>query len=211
MTMLRWTIFGVLASVLLFSTCQDATGPDGQGQIQVLITDAPVDYLEKAEVWISRVYLQGGSEEEAEEEEQAGGRVGLFNDPDNPRYYDLLTLQNGVTDDLTPPTDLEAGAYAQLRLVVDHALVTLKDGYVFRDGGVEKDLFVPSGMQSGIKVLLNAPIEIADGILTIVTVDFDVNDNFVLQGNPETPAGILGILFTPTLREKDRTEGVSGG
>jgi hypothetical protein len=31
-------------------------------------------------------------------------------------------------------------------------------------------------------------------------VDFDVSQNFVIQGNPETPAGIHGILFTPVLR-----------
>ena len=40
---------------------------------------------------------------------------------------------------------------------------------------------------------------------TIVLVDFDVNENFRLQGNPETPAGLQGILFTPVLKEKSRT------
>jgi hypothetical protein len=202
----RWIRFTTFASALLFLACQDATGPEGIGQLQVLITDAPADYIKTAEVWISRVYLQGGAEEETTEEKEGGGRVDLFNDPDNPRYYDLLTLQDGVTANLTPPADLEAGTYSQLRLVVDHALVTLADGYEFRDGGTERDLFVPSGMQSGIKVLLDGPIQIADQELTIVTVDFDVNENFVIQGNPDTPAGIHGILFTPVLREKNRSE-----
>lgn len=203
----RWIRFTAIASSLLLLSCQDSTGPEGIGQVQVLITDAPADYIETAEVWISRVYLQGGVEEDTGEEEEGSGRVDLFNDPDNPRYYDLLTLRDGVTADLTPPTDLEAGTYGQLRLVVDHALVTLADGYEFRDGGTERDLFVPSGMQSGIKVLLDGPIQITDQALTIVTVDFDVDENFVIQGNPETPAGIHGILFTPVLREKDRSGG----
>jgi hypothetical protein len=206
MKMPRWIWLAALSPVLLLVACQDSTGPEGMGQLQVLITDAPADYIETAEVWISRVYLQGGAEEEVEEEE-SGGRVDLFNDPDNPRYYDLLTLQDGVTANLTPPADLEVGTYGQLRLVVDHALVTLADGYEFRDGGTEKDLFVPSGMQSGIKVLLDGPIQIDNQELTIVTVDFDVNENFVIQGNPETPAGIHGILFTPVLREKNRSGG----
>ena len=35
---------------------------------------------------------------------------------------------------------------------------------------------------------------------TILVVDFDVSQNFVVQGNPNTPAGINGILFTPSLR-----------
>jgi hypothetical protein len=201
-----WVWFPTLTPVLLLASCEDTTGPEGMGQVQVLITDAPADYIETAEVWISRVYLQGGLEEETEEEEEGSGRVDLFNDPDNPRHYDLLTLRDGVTADLAPPTDLEAGTYGQLRLVVDHALVTLADGYEFKSGGTEWDLFVPSGMQSGIKVLLDGPIQIADQELTIVTVDFDVDENFVVQGNPDTPAGIHGILFTPVLREKNRSE-----
>jgi hypothetical protein len=39
----------------------------------------------------------------------------------------------------------------------------------------------------------------------VVLVDFDVDQNFVIQGNPETPAGINGILFTPVLRELSRS------
>ena len=67
-------------------------------------------------------------------------------------------------------------------------------------------------MESGIKVqLLVGPIAPVGDSLTVVTVDFDVNDNFVMQGNPETPAGIHGILFTPVLKEKRRSqEGTKG-
>ncbi len=36
---------------------------------------------------------------------------------------------------------------------------------------------------------------------TKITVDVDVNANFVIQGDPETPAGIKGVLFTPLLVE----------
>jgi hypothetical protein len=96
-------------------------------------------------------------------------------------------------------------------LVVSEATVTLIDGLEFRDGGVARTLHVPSGMQSGIKVHLNSPLEVAEGTLTTLTVDFDVNSNFVIQGNPETPAGIQGVLFTPVLKEKGRTEEDMGG
>ena len=57
---------------------------------------------------------------------------------------------------------------------------------------------------SGIKVQLAEPLSAESGMVTIVVVDFDVNDNFKLQGNPDTPAGIKGILFTPVLKEKSR-------
>jgi hypothetical protein len=47
------------------------------------------------------------------------------------------------------------------------------------------------------------------GTTTIVTIDFDVDRNFRLQGNPESPAGIQGVLFTPNLKELKRDESES--
>ncbi|MBT8396327.1 MAG: DUF4382 domain-containing protein [Gemmatimonadetes bacterium] len=209
MKTLRWIPGLAAACLLLLGACDDATGPEEMGQIQILLTDAPADYIESAEVWISRAYLKGGSDEgeETEEESENGGPINLFEAGEgDPLYFDLLTLQDGITANLTSAEGVEAGVYRQLRLVVDDAVVTLKPGYEFKNGGVSEALKVPSGMTSGIKVHLNGPIEITEGTLTIVTVDFDVNDNFKLQGNPDTPAGINGVLFTPTLKEKGRTE-----
>lgn len=183
----------------------DGTSPDGGARLQVLITDAPSDYVETAEVWISRVYLVPG-----EGGENGAGHVDLFNDADNPKQYDLLTLRDGLTADLTDPVEVEAGVFNQLRLVVDLAEISLKDGFEFSDGTTSRSLFVPSGMQSGIKVQLDGPLTPESGQLTVVTVDFDVDQNFVLQGNPDSPAGLRGILFTPVLREKDRVEQENG-
>ena len=68
-------------------------------------------------------------------------------------------------------------------------------------------LTIPSGAQTGIKLNLSAgdvegtegTIEIVPGEMVLV-VDFDVNQSFRLQGNPDTPAGINGVSFQPTLR-----------
>ena len=47
-------------------------------------------------------------------------------------------------------------------------------------------------------LLLDEPLAAEPGVVTIVLVDFDVNDNFRIQGNPETPAGIqAGHSFKP--------------
>ena len=64
---------------------------------------------------------------------------------------------------------------------------------------------------AGLDGFVGVTIEVTENVLTIVTVDFDVNDNFVIQGNAESPAGIQGVLFTPTLKEKGRTEEDMGG
>lgn len=182
-----------------------STSTEDVARLQILLTDAPKDYLAEAWVWIPRVYLVPGEEDP----EEGPPFVDLFNDPENPREYDLLTLQDEITADLTDPVEVPAGTYAQLRLVVSRAEVTLKDGYTFNDGDVTRDLFVPSGAQTGIKVMLEEPITMEAGNLVVVLVDFDVDENFVLQGQPDTPAGINDVLFTPFLREVNRD--VNGG
>jgi hypothetical protein len=173
----------------------DSTGPvAGNGRVQIRLTDAPADHIESAYVWISRVYVQGGEGEG----EEAGGRVDLFNDPENPREYDLLQLRDGIIADLTAEVLVEAGTYGQLRMVVDSAELRLSDGLTFADGSSETTLFVPSGAQSGIKVDLLEPIEATEGALTAVVVDFDVDQNFVFQGPADAPTG---VLFTPKLKQ----------
>lgn len=197
--MTRFRLALVLLLILgAIQGCQEPTGPRDRARVQVLLTDAPSDYIASAEVEISRVYLQGGGDEQAV-------AVDLFNDADNPHVYDLLQLRDGVTADLTGAVDVGEGKYRQLRFVVKNATVTLADGYTFDDGSTQKTLFVPSGMQSGIKIQLSEDIEAAEGETTTILVDFDVDRNFVIQGNPEAPGGILGVLFTPVLQEKSRS------
>ena len=167
--------------------------------MRILLTDAPSEMISSAEVWISHVYLQGGV---GEPEEDGGGRVDLFNDPGSPHHYDLLELQDGLTADLTGFVEIEAGLYQGLRLVVDSARVTLMEILEFIDGTDTATLTVPSGSQSGIKVKLADAIEAVEGEFTTVTVDFDVDRNFVIQGG-QGQSAIRGVLFTPVLLELD--------
>ena len=185
-------------SMFAASACSDTTGVP-TSQVQILLTDAPSDMIASAEVWISHVYLQGGGDDAPDDP----GRVDLFNDPDAPLHFDLLMLQDGITADLTGLVEIEAGLYQGLRLVVDRAEVTLVEGLEFTDGTDTATLMVPSGDESGIKVMLTEAIDAVDGGSTTVTVDFDVDRNFVIQGG-EGESAIQGILFTPVLLELDR-------
>ncbi len=180
---------------LLTSACGESTGPEGMARVQVHLTDAPADYLAVAEVCVSGVYLQPGEGEESD-------RTVLWEKGEGvAQCFDLLELQ-GVTAAITPSVEVPAGTYAQLRLIVESASVTLADGYTFaNDGGTTMDLSVPSGAKTGIKVQLLESVFADAAEVTEITVDADVNRNFVLQGNPETPAGIRGVLFTPHLVE----------
>jgi hypothetical protein len=148
-----------------------------------MLTDAPFpfDLVAEANVTIQNVALKG-----------SGADSVLLSDVAQP--FNLLDLQNGVT---TPLADLEvpAGTYNQLRLVVDDsASIVLKAGDEYR-------LKVPSGSQSGIKILLGN-LALEDGDLAQITVDFNVENSFVVQGNPDTPAGIKGFIFKPVVKAK---------
>ena len=200
------TILALTALLAAVACDSDGTGPV-TSHVQVLLTDAPSEQLDSALVWISRVYLQGGSGLEPDTLESdttsAGGRVDLFHDAAHPLELDLLKLRDGVTADLTGLVEVDVGLYQGLRFVVDSARVYLAEGLSFEDGSAFGTLEVPSGHTSGIKVKLDDIVHAEEGDTTSITVDFDVDQNFVIQQNPQTGA-VRQILFTPVLREKSR-------
>ena len=205
-TQLTRGTLAVLAAVAL-TACNSATEPE-LSRVKVRLTDAPTDVMESAEVWISHVYLVGGGGEEpdtmeADTVDTGAGKVDLFNDPENPFAVDLLTLQDGVSTDLTEAIEVNAGDYRGLRFVVDSARVTLVEGVTFEDGTSSAVLFVPSGSQSGIKVKINDIIDADPQETTTILVDFDVEASFVVQGTA-APNGIRRVLMKPVLKEVQR-------
>ena len=71
----------------------------------------------------------------------------------------------------------------------------LVEGATFADGERSRLLFVPSGMETGIKVNFGGPLSISGG--TDIVVDFDVSRNFKFLGPPPGP---FDVLFTPLLK-----------
>lgn len=192
------------------TACSDSDGMlSGTAEVQVRVTDAPSDYIASADVTFSRVYLKAEDDDMDLENGDGSSDVDLLPEGGNPVTYDLMLLRDGI-DALLAEAVVPVGTYHQLRMVVQSATVTLAEGVTFEDGSNMATLFTPSGMQSGIKVQLAEPIMAEDGSLTIVVVDFDVDDNFVIHGDPTVPDGVSDILFTPSLHEKSRTEMPAG-
>ena len=79
-----------------------------------------------------------------------------------------------------------------LRLYVDSAGIKLKDETVY-------NLKIPSGAQTGIKINIQPAIRVVAGLTSEIMLDFDVSRSFVVQGNPNTPAGIKGFIFKPVI------------
>lgn len=198
-----------LAALLAAGACDSGTGPE-TSRVRILLTDAPHEELDSALVWISHVYLQGGGglkpdTAASDSAASSGGRVDLFKDAANPLKFDLLTLRDGVTADLTGVVEVDVGLYQSLRFVVDSARVYLAEGLVFQNGSRSGTLKVPSGHSSGIKVKLDDIVRAEEGETTTVTVDFDVDDNFkIIKSGPG--GDVKQVLFTPVLKEKGRSK-----
>jgi hypothetical protein len=173
------------------SVATPTTSKSNAATVRVLLMDAPADYIAAAEVAIGTVELISAD----------GQHVKLTDNGTN-GFVNLLDFQAPATTPIADAT-IDPGSFTQMRLIVDSARVQLAPGYAFKDGSTEKALKVPSGMQTGIKLNLQGPdggpLSIVPG-QTVLVLDFNVDKSFVLQGNPTTPAGIHGVIFTPTIK-----------
>lgn len=191
----RHILTAAAAATLVFTAaCDDTSSPEeGMAQLTVALTDAADVTYDAATIEVGEIRLV----------REGGPPVVLT---DNAGEHDLLELQNGVMADLAT-LEIEPGRYLQLRLEILSASVTLGDGFEFSDGSKTRILTVPSGAQSGLKINLtsadgdsdNAGIDITSGE-SILVVDVDVSQNFVVQGPSTDPLAIQGVLFTPLLR-----------
>ena len=168
-------LIGALGLTLSACDGMTALSEKGDARLTVRLIDAPFpfDLVDSANVTISGVEIRTEDEK--------------FSISDSTFEFNLLDLRNGVSallGDITIP----AGTYREVRLTVEDASIVLKDGQEF-------DMDVPSGR---IKVLLD-DLTIEEGQAVTLTLDFDVSKSFVVQGNPNTPAGIKGFKFKPTV------------
>ena len=172
------TFFGAIIVAAAITAC--STEPEGTGRLTLRLTDAPVPELDSARIYVSRVYVIGDA-----------GEVTIS---DTAAVYELLDLQNGVTEALGSEV-ITAGDYSQLRMVVDSARAVLTPPLMFSDGSSATDLKTPSGGTSGIKVNFAGPIQVVPGE-TVLIVDFDVSRSFVFQGPASNPNG---MTFKPVI------------
>lgn len=58
---------------------------------------------------------------------------------------------------------------------------------------------MPGGATSGIKVKMDTPVRVEQGLTQELLLDIDLGESFVLNGNYLTPAGIKGFNFKPVI------------
>jgi hypothetical protein len=152
--------------------CGQSPGSPGSGRVVVQLTDAPGDY-EAVNLVVTGVSIHRGDDD-------TGGWETLSDDTVT---VDLLTLRNGVFLTLADAV-VTSGHYTQVRL-------HLGEGSNVVVGGVTHPLTVPSGMQSGYKLV--GEFDVPAGGLLELLLDFDAARS-VLQ----TGTGVY--MLRPTVR-----------
>jgi hypothetical protein len=182
----------LIGIVLLTSLFQCTSKNNESGIVKLTLTDAPfpADMVQEAMVTIFKIEIRNAADSVSS----------FLNLSSEEQPFNLLELSNGITATIAE-LEIPSGKYNQIRLYVKDASVKLTDGTVY-------DLKIPGGFESGVKLLLKPAVEITDGDTTELILDFDVSKSFKVQGNPDSPAGIKGFIFSPVVRTM--TASVSG-
>ncbi len=184
---MKGRVFGAIAllTTFFFLGCGGGGGGldgGGTGKLSLSLTDAAVEGLKAVYVTIDKVQVHLGGNESRPANWKTVSDVG------NGRTYNLLELVNGMRSDLGL-TDLEAGRYTQMRLILGK---TPDDGinilsrrhpfanYVITDTDEVHELKVPSGFQTGIKIVHG--FTIAENGTTELVLDFDAARSVVRAG-----------------------------
>lgn len=189
---IKTTIVAIMP-VLLLSGCLGG-GDDnlaGTGTLNLGITDAPVDEAAKVVVKFTGVELK-----------HANGTTSSH-DFTSPKTIDLLALQGGASELLLQGKTLTSGHYEWLRLKVVSDQASM-DSYIELSNGQQYPLYVPSGNQTGLKLVRG--FDVPAGGTASFTIDFDLRKSVV------RPSGSSAYKLKPALRLLDNNQvGVVAG
>ena len=192
------------AGVGILAGCSDGSTGVTAGQMSVQLTDAPFPFDQVASVNIFIVRVDARPAEVSENDASNVNDNNGWTTVASPNaVFNLLDLVGGKTTSLGAAT-LASGIYRGMRLIID----TDKSSITLKPGNTPVDVKWPSAAQTGIKLLLDGPVEVTPAG-AIVIIDFDIGRSFVLRGNSISQNG---LLFTPVIHATvpDLSGSVSG-
>lgn len=162
------------------------------GSLSLDVTDAPIDSADAVNVVFEGVDIRAAS----------GALLEITYD--EPKTLNLLDYQGGAVASLLDDETLAAGDYEWIRLRVDASREAGGSNIVL-DDGAEHDLFIPSGSQTGLKLVSGFTVPV-DGSVAF-TIDFDLRRSIVVTGGPDP-----SYRLKPTLRllDNSRVGSISG-
>lgn len=188
-----------LSLVLFLTACGGGSSSgDGEGTLSTSLTDASTDEYQAVYVTVARVDVHLGGDPDEE---------GLWETVAEPgQTYNLLELVNGEREELGVAT-LDAGHYTQLRLIIGAEAGSGENllgdshpfaNYLIDQAGNDIELKVPSGPQTGLKIVNG--FDINENQTTELILDFDAMRSVV-------KAGASGqYLLKPTIKVLDSSD-----
>ena len=180
-----WRSIATIASVSLLAACGGGSG-NSNGSLTLKITDDPVTDAQAVVVVFTGVELK-----------PAGG-ASFSVDFATKKSIDLLALQGGKTTNLFENQSVPAGKYEWLRLKV-YTDQTANDASYIETGGTKFNLIVPSGSETGLKLVRG--FTVAQGSLTGFVIDFDLRKSVVAP-----PGQMPNYFLKPALRVVDEMQ-----
>ncbi len=186
--------FVVTAAIAVLAACGGGGGGDGTkaktGTLKVGITDAPVDYAASVVVQFSGVELKPVN----------GAPFSIDFTP--AKNFDLIHLTGTTRAMLVDGVQIPAGDYEWMRLKVNADPNVGGDSYlVLEQGGEQCEMRVPSGDQTGLKLIQG--FTVAVGAITDFTIDFDLRKSLVAPPGQRTMMNTCGgqaYMLKPVLR-----------
>jgi uncharacterized protein DUF4382 len=209
----------ILVSFILFG-CGGSGGDsdavssasEGTGTLSLSLSDATTDKYQAVYITIAEVSVHKAGDDEAEESEEENGDESWITVATPNQTYNLLELVNGFTEPLGD-AELESGNYTQMRLVLgedpDSDFNLLDETHPYSNYVIEstdnyQELTVPSGYQSGIKIVQG--YEIKKDLTKALILDFDASKSIVSAGN----SGKLKLKPTIKIVDEDEIATLSG-
>lgn len=173
------------------------TNSSATGNLIIDITDAPfpVELIAEANITINKIDIRRTVDD-------TSGDNPFVTLTEKDTTLNLLDLTNGVTTTLVD-LEVEADTFDLVRLYISDASISVAD--TAAGDTTTFAMKVPSGPQTGIKVFIDPPVIVEGGLTTELLLDVDLSKSFIVQGNPNTPAGIKGFIFKPVVRAANQS------
>jgi len=171
---------------LLLAACggSSSSTDSSTSTLNLGITDSPVDGAQK--VWIQFTGV--------EVKPQGGAPIDFTFT--TPKGFDLLSLSGGTTATFLNGSIVPAGAYEWVRLMIDP---TPGSSYIIDSIGTQHDLRIPSGAESGLKLIQGFTMPV--GGVANFTVDFVLSRSVIAP-----PGQSPDYMLKPVLRLVDNAQ-----